>query len=422
MKRPASASGAWTGPLGVLVGTAALFLFRDWAAPNYVRTTTVMAAAAAAMVLLEIVAYRALDKAGMAGAGRAANWHRIVQKLVGLWVTLGIIGGAYWLFPLYADKFYDPFRDALLLTLPFIVALSVPYIWFVDSRQAEPEDAYVDIARLLGGTVPAEWRPLSGHVRSWAVKAFFLPLMFIFLNGDLAGFWSIKSFPELLTFKAIFDNGYNLLYLFDVTLAAIGYSMTFRLLGTHIRSAEPTLWGWVVCLACYPPFWEITNRYVGYDQDNVYWGGIFNNNPVLYAIWGSIILLCIAIYAWATIAFGLRFSNLTHRGIITHGPYRWVKHPAYLSKNISWWMISMPFIAGTGDWSMALRSTILLGGMNLIYFLRAKTEERHLSADPAYREYAQFIAEHGLLAKLTRRRKAAVIPPAGSTAPLDEAG
>lgn len=36
-----------------------------------------------------------------------------------------------------------------------------------------------------------------------------------------------------------------------------------------------------------------------------------------------------AIYAWATIMFGGRFSNLTHRGIITNGPYPWTKHPAY---------------------------------------------------------------------------------------------
>ena len=39
-----------------------------------------------------------------------------------------------------------------------------------------------------------------------------------------------------------------------------------------------------------------------------------------------------------------RFSNLTHRGIITNGPYRYSKHPAYLAKNLSWWLVSMPFM------------------------------------------------------------------------------
>lgn len=78
-----------------------------------------------------------------------------------------------------------------------------------------------------------------------------------------------------------------------------------------------------------------------------------------------------------------------------------MKHPAYVSKNISWWLISVPFIAGAG-WFTALQSCLLLLCVNLVYFLRAKTEERHLRADPAYREYEAFIAQHGLLAILAR--------------------
>jgi protein-S-isoprenylcysteine O-methyltransferase Ste14 len=111
-----------------------------------------------------------------------------------------------------------------------------------------------------------------------------------------------------------------------------------------------------------------------------------------------LIILAVAIYALSTVVFGLRFSNLTNRGIVSTGPYRWSKHPAYISKNLSWWMISLPFVAGAG-WQVALQSSLLLGIVNLIYYLRARTEERHLMADPAYREYAAFIARHGLFAK-----------------------
>ena len=46
---------------------------------------------------------------------------------------------------------------------------------------------------------------------------------------------------------------------------------------------------------------------------------------------------------------GPRFSNLTHRGILTHGPYAWSKHPAYLSKNLFWWLSSLPFLATNAD-------------------------------------------------------------------------
>jgi protein-S-isoprenylcysteine O-methyltransferase Ste14 len=116
-------------------------------------------------------------------------------------------------------------------------------------------------------------------------------------------------------------------------------------------------------------------------------------------LWGSGILFLVFVYVWSTAAFGLRFSNLTHRGIITHGPYRWTKHPAYLAKNLSWWMISVPFVAGSG-WLVAIQSCLMLAAVNLIYYLRAKSEERHLAADPVYRDYQAYIARHGLCARL----------------------
>jgi protein-S-isoprenylcysteine O-methyltransferase Ste14 len=118
-------------------------------------------------------------------------------------------------------------------------------------------------------------------------------------------------------------------------------------------------------------------------------------------VWGSTILACVFVYAWSTAAFGLRFSNLTNRGIITDGPYRWLKHPAYVSKNLSWWLISVPFIAGAG-WVTAVVSCLMMGAVNLIYYLRAKTEERHLRADPAYRAYEAYIDRNGLFARLLK--------------------
>ena len=94
-------------------------------------------------------------------------------------------------------------------------------------------------------------------------------------------------------------------------------------------------------------------------------------------------------------------SNLTHRGILTNGPYRWSKHPAYLAKNLSFWMISIPFVIH-GSAAESLRQCMLLCGVNLIYYWRAKTEERHLSWDPVYRAYSDWIDQHGLVARLKR--------------------
>jgi hypothetical protein len=45
---------------------------------------------------------------------------------------------------------------------------------------------------------------------------------------------------------------------------------------------------------------------------------------------------------------------------------------------------------------------VLLALLNLIYYARARTEERHLSRDPTYVAYALWIDQHGLLAGLAR--------------------
>jgi hypothetical protein len=64
-------------------------------------------------------------------------------------------------------------------------------------------------------------------------------------------------------------------------------------------------------------------------------------------------------------------------------------------------MVSIPFIPHNG-WEEALRHSLLLGCVNTIYFLRARTEERHLSRDPTYVAYALWMNDHGILRFLGR--------------------
>ena len=81
-------------------------------------------------------------------------------------------------------------------------------------------------------------------------------------------------------------------------------------------------------------------------------------------------------------AFGIRFSNLTHRGILTHGPYAFSRHPAYLSKNLFWWISTIPFLT-TGSWSTRSARPLLMGvGQRASITGARKTEERHLGAGP----------------------------------------
>jgi protein-S-isoprenylcysteine O-methyltransferase Ste14 len=376
-------------------------LVQTWLQPSWLKTLAVLSIAAVAMITADAITHRLRREAWPPESRplRPFDLVRVGQKLLGFWLTIGALAAAYALLPVYAETSFTPFREAALACLPALLVVSPFYIAYVDRRQVDPDDAYLQLSALLAGQRPENWTVLRQHALGWMVKGFFLPLMFGYVVNDLAHLWSGPLLPHLDSFEIVFGRLIDLFYLLDVLLAAIAYTLTLRLLGSHIRSVEPSIGGWVVCVCCYPPFNTVTGKFLPYDQDNLFWGKVFAGTPALYVAWGSIILVLVGIYMWSTAAFGLRFSNLTHRGVITNGTYRWSKHPAYISKNLSWWLISVPFIAGAG-WLQAVQSCLLLGGVNLIYYLRARTEERHMGRDPVYRDYAAFIARDGLFARL----------------------
>jgi hypothetical protein len=70
-----------------------------------------------------------------------------------------------------------------------------------------------------------------------------------------------------------------------------------------------------VALACYPPFVQsVLDAYCTYHSPDNAWGVYFKHSPRwLFWAWGTSILVLSSIYSWATIAFGMRFSNLTNR-------------------------------------------------------------------------------------------------------------
>ncbi|MEP6827698.1 MAG: isoprenylcysteine carboxylmethyltransferase family protein [Aestuariivirga sp.] len=329
---------------------------------------------------------------------------RSITKCLGLFGTVGIIGLLYWLFPEYHEDYYKPFFDILNYVVPAWLLLAFPYIYLTDRHMRKPHDTYWQIGRAILG----DWRALHGEELSqfalgWLVKGFFIPLMTKFMWDDVR-FISTLDLSTLNSFPHWFDFLLSNLYFTDVGLALVGYIVTLRLTDTHLRSTEPTMVGWVVALECYPPFWTaiFSVDYLSYDR-GLTWGTWLWNYPALYSVWGMAILILTGIYLWATIAFGARFSNLTYRGLITTGPYRYCKHPAYLTKNLSWWMISVPFLA-VDSWQEAARHSILLLCVNVVYYLRAKTEERHLRRYPEYVQYMNWIGQSGLIGRINRFR------------------
>jgi protein-S-isoprenylcysteine O-methyltransferase Ste14 len=324
------------------------------------------------------------------------SWSRTLVKLAGLLGSIGFVGLGYWLFPQYDGKQFANFFDLLRLTLPLWLVLAVPYFHWVDRRMREPRDGYWHMGKLL----MLQWHAVDGkvvgqHMLGWLIKGFFVALMFTYMCADLDRFLQFAIGPATSA-RDYFQFVYWTLFFVDVGLASLGYIMSFRVTDTHIRSAEPTMLGWLVALACYEPFWSLVGRqYLAYDS-GYRWSAWLAGQPVLQVAWGGAILALTAIYVWATVMFGARFSNLTHRGILTNGPYRWTKHPAYLAKNLSWWLYAVPFVP-VGTWKETLGRCLMLLGLNLIYVMRAKTEEWHLSRDHDYVQYALWMEQNGAL-------------------------
>ncbi len=397
--RPRSATSELTALSGLGAGILAMLLLRGAAFALPMKALGVVAATAAPMI---IVALHRRREEPSAAPLNLVNPNRLVRKLVGFAATLGALFGIYWLLPEYAGSFYAPVWAAAHALAPWLAIATPIYIVYTDRRQSDPEDAYAQLGALLMAQGPLpDWSTLAQHARGWIVKGFFLPLMFVYLVGDLDLFWRTDFASVFSSFSGFYDFAYNASYLVDLLFAVVGYSLTLRLLDSHIRSAEPALSGWVICIICYQPFWSVFGPYLAYESDKFYWGDMTAGHPVLYALWGSAILCCLVIYTLSTVSFGLRFSNLTHRGIITSGPYRWTKHPAYIAKCLSFWLISVPFLSNQGP-KAAITQSLLLVLANAIYVARAITEERHLARDPLYKDYQDYIRRHGLFARILR--------------------
>ena len=402
MNRPASATHgavAATGLAAFLLALAILRLYRPFG-DNVVHSALFILVLTAGMIFLVDLAWQKVHlraSTGLDFAHDAPSWARTLVKFAGLLGSFAFIAGLYWMLPEYHGVFYQRYFAVLRILLPLWIVLALPYFHFIDRRMPDPYDGYWHVGRL----VTFQWDTLDGrilgqHVLGWLIKGFFLPLMFGYMCNDLARFLAY-DFTKLsaFTFRYWFDFLQDLFFFIDVGLASMGYLISLRITDTHLRSAEPTLLGWMTALICYEPFWLLIGRkYFAYETD-FKWGAVLWNSPVLYVIWGSMILVLTAIYAWATVIFGARFSNLTHRGIITNGPYRWTKHPAFVAKNLSWWMISIPFVPAS-TLGEALRHCLLLLAFNGVYVLRARTEERHLSRDPDYVAYALWMEEHSV--------------------------
>jgi len=393
-----------SGPIvlaGLVTGIIGLVVMRGLGFGALAATGLAMVLVALPMALGDVLVLKVHRRptTGLLGPGEPLNpfdGRRVAVKLIGFAAVLVVIAVFYWAMPLYRSDFYAPFFALLPWALPIFVVLAVPYIAWIDRRMREPCDGpwqagLVCLGRWDGGITPQ----LKTFLLGWVIKAFFLPLM---VGGYFSAVMRLGTQPIGGGFESAYATvtwAFQLALFCDLSIAGIGYVLTLRLLDTHIRSVNPLVIGWLVALMCYQPFWSVTGGdYLDYSDGIGWWDWLKDDGPVVY-VWGTLMVSANLSWVWANMMFGMRFSNLTHRGILTNGPYRWTKHPSYISKNIYWWLLGVPFIAA-GGWEEAVRNCLLLLLINGIYFARARTEELHLSEDPTYVAYARWIDEHGI--------------------------
>jgi len=313
----------------------------------------------------------------------------------------------------YYQPWFQLFKNLSLLYL----YLGLPYQFIT---QAFKYDSREDVADLLSKILNYLFRMWSfrtdndpvlfylqdkKNALGFLVKLFFAPIMTVFFfdnfyhlinNIDYISSGLVADFQQgNYSHKRLNLDLSNILptiiFSIDVALAWCGYIVSSRWLDNQTRSAEPTLVGWCVCLLSYPPFRTIPGWFFSTPKEKMY---LQLPDQTLVTCFGLLLILSYFLYMLPTIYFGVRFSNLTNRGIIRRGPFAYVRHPAYAAKNLAWWFVGLPVALYSGyQYGLTMALIMILGllFMTAIYYLRAITEEQHLASDPQYQAYCHVV-------------------------------
>jgi len=340
------------------------------------------------------------------------NLNQRLRNLAASLLLITIFGVGYASIPYYQRYFsihtnyfgedYVHWQVLLVTTLSYAFMLLVFYLTEKSPRISKSIYCLRAFRRLA--TSPRTvWRtglPFDERLGLLSVllKAFFAPLMIVWLFTHTAHMIDHGSQlqvtlrnPEVEWMVLFNAHGFwflfKLILFLDVLFFTVGYLVELPSLKNEIRSVDPTLLGWFVALASYPPFNDLTAMVFGggYSTDFPQF-----SDPAVHIIMNIMLLILMAIYTSASIALNLKASNLTHRGIIMHGPYRFIRHPAYTCKNLAWWIGLLPALVVALQTSITA-TLITFGSMlgwSIIYLMRALTEEDHLrSVDDTYDQY-----------------------------------
>ena len=174
----------------------------------------------------------------------AWNGPRVAVKLLGFYATLAVVGIGYWIFQDYHRPWYQPYWWFLEAILPSLLLGAVPYVAWLDRYMVDPQDGYWHAGMAtLGRWGAVDRRLLGQHALGWLVKAFFLPLMYIWLTQNLRFLQHVDLSQLLTQYRTFYQLCWELMFSVDLVFVTAGYLLTLRLFDSHIRSTDPTLLG-----------------------------------------------------------------------------------------------------------------------------------------------------------------------------------
>jgi hypothetical protein len=395
----------WADPFLITLVIAASFLYGRTLSLSSAHLAVIIASAVTILVcLLEFfrAPWRAQPRPKVAAKTVLS---RALIKWIGTQLGFAVALFGWWLLAEYRRPYYAPFFETLSwlgIAFPLITAMCI----FYTEWRVGPEDEKNHHMGLvaLGRWSKVNWTLVRDDLLSWVIKWFFLPINFCELVYAAERFRTVGPSVFDMPFTSLQGIIMGALYGFIIASIIPGYLFSARLFNTQVRKIDFSWLGWLVTMCCYSPFVNsFFNRWFDYNPQQLTAGSMQpwitytqDFTPLLYLVGGAIIFLEVMHY-WGEAIFGIRASNISHRGIITNGPLRFCKHPVYLSKCLAWLLIWMPFMIGGGIIEN-FRLTLLWFCVSGIYLMRGWVEERLLASDPVYVAYGRWIDRHGLFA------------------------
>lgn len=398
----------WYDPfVSVGVACAAYVLLRQVLHDPIDLAVAMIMAVMVPMILCEWVRARPLDAAARSAPITKALLHTAALKWLGVMVGIAALYVVWWAFPMYDAPTYAPLFSLAESVVPTIAVVSAIYLVLAERLKPAPSDFHYQCGLLA----TLRWRKVDWEVMKEGslgllVRIFFLPLNFctVVNFAMLVRAQESAVLTDTASYAQMHSAVMSAIYLVMIVTIVPGYLFSARLLNTHFRKVDKTWFAWAVTMACYPPFvagvFGLWFNYHGEFASAPYtkeWMVAFANIPWLLSAVGACIIVSELIHLWGEAIMGIRASNLSHRGIITNGPFRATRHPIYVSKCVGWCLIAVPFLMGD-TWLDSVRLTLLFTGVCGIYLMRAWAEERLLATDPDYVTYALWVDKHGMFA------------------------